>query len=120
MRCNVQIGVRPCASLNSAYMGRNCLYINKPFYHAFVCAKCVNQLHGQEQNVQRCLETENNNRFSILRTGSGFSVSVTRGKGHDGYNTVRILALRQRQSTAHTYAIGRPAQAIQAQSLPRR
>ena len=88
-RCNVQIGVAPCSSMTYAadYTGLKCLYIDKPFYFAFVCAKCVTQTHQEEQNVQRCLMTHDTNRFSILRTGSGFSMSVTRGKGHGSYNT---------------------------------
>ena len=110
LRCNVQIGVRPCESFSRPYVGRNCLYIDQPFYHAFVCAKCVNQLHGKEQNVQRCLETEDNSRFSILRTGSGFSISVTRGKGHAAYNTVRTR-------TSHSTFRGT---LILARGIPRR
>lgn len=89
-RCNVQLGTTPCRSMTHAseYTGLNCLYIDKPFYHAFVCARCVTQTHEREENVERCLLTNaTNDRFTLLRTGSGFIISVTNGKGHPAYNT---------------------------------
>ena len=94
-RCNVRIGTTPCLSPahSNEYTGLNCLYISKPFYHAFVCAKCVTQAHAREQNVEQCLLTEGTeSRFTLLRTGGGFAISVSRRKGHEAYNTVRSFA----------------------------
>ena len=89
-RCNVLIGTAPCESITYAsdYTGLSCLYIGKPFFHAFICAKCITQVHGVEANIDQCLTTQDTDRFSILRTGRGFSISVLPGKGHDHYNTV--------------------------------
>ena len=101
--CNVGIGLRPCDSQSYPdYKGKMCLYIDKPFFHAFVCGVCTTQGHVDEGDITQCLISDNNDRFTVLRTGAGFSISVSQGKGHPDYNTVR--GTRERGAVANPSA----------------